>query len=239
MKPPERGPTKLVMGALLTCSLVAFPILAPACSKKSDDVPPSPPAPSSAPSSSSSSALASASASALASASASASALASASASPPAPPPDLQRFPNTPAGAKSLVSEFVKPDADPIALTKQLRPTLTDYKALFDAPSAAKIDHLYAPEWDKGTFVITARQGQTEVQIASATVADLKAKNDKAKALPNAYGLVASHFVGSATIYAFRFVEPGKTDGNTFDGLVFLGSHWVLIPKPWRGLDQR
>ncbi|MDB4998051.1 MAG: hypothetical protein JWM74_5483, partial [Myxococcaceae bacterium] len=105
------------------------------------------------------------------------------------------------------------------------------------AATAAKIDRVYSPEWDKGTFVVSARPGQTEVQMASATVTDLKAKNEKAKALPVPYAIVASHLVGTSTIYAFRFVEPGKNDGNTFDGLVYLNGHWVLIPKPWRGLD--
>jgi hypothetical protein len=212
--------------------LLASLLCAPACSKKSDATAP-PPASSSPPSS------ASASASASASSSSSSSALAPAPAPAPAPPANLQLFPNTPEGAKSLASEFAKPSADTLALSKQLRPTPADYKSLFDAASAAKIDRLYSPAWDKDAFVVAPRQGQTEVQMASATVADLKAKNEKSKALPNAYAIVASHLVGSATIYAFRFVEPGKTDGSTYDGLVFLNGHWVLIPKPWRGLDQR
>jgi hypothetical protein len=185
-----------------------------ACSKKPDDQPPPLPSPP-----------------------ASASASASASAPAPAPLPDLASFPNTAAGAKSLVSEFAKPGVDAAALSRGLRPTAADYRSLFDAATAAKIDRVYSPEWDKGTFVVSARPGQTEVQMASATVADIKAKNEKSKALPAPYAIVASHLVGTATIYAFRFVEPGKTDGNTFDGLVYLNGHWALIPKPWRGLD--
>ena len=209
-------PRPLSLAALCLLALLALA----ACSKKPDDQPPPLPPPP-------------ASASALVPASASA----SAPPSPPAPPPDLKAFPNTAAGAKALVSELAKPDVDAAALTLQLRPTTADYKSLFDAPTAAKIDRVYSPEWDKGTFVVSARPGQTEVQMASATVADLKAKNEKSKALPAPYGIIASHLVGSATIYAFRFVEPGKTDGNTFDGLVYLNGHWVLIPRPWRGLD--
>jgi hypothetical protein len=204
--------------ALSLLSGVALAVGLAACSKKPDDqAPPLPPPP------------ASASASPLASA--------SGSASPPSPPPDLKSFPNTAAGAKALVSELAKPGVDAAALSLQLRPTTADYKSIFDAATAAKIDRVYSPEWDKGTFVVSARPGQTEVQMASATVADIKAKNEKSKALPAPYAIVAAHLVGTATIYAFRFVEPGKTDGNTFDGLVYLNGHWVLIPRPWRGLD--
>ncbi len=220
----QRRPSRVSWRALLTLTLAA-------CSKKNDDLPPPLP-PAVATAEPSPSALASAFAPAMASASA----MAAASA---APPPDLKAFPNTAEGAKSVASELAKPHVDAAALTLQLRPTTADYRSLFDAKAAVKIDSVYSPEWDKGTFVVSARPGQTEVQMASATVADLKAKNAKAKALPTAYGFVASHLLGNATIYAFRFVEPGKNDGSTYDGLVYLNGHWVLIPRPWRGLDTQ
>jgi hypothetical protein len=150
----------------------------------------------------------------------------------------MKAFPGTAAGAKALVSEFVKPGVDAAALTKLLRPTLADYKAVFDAKAAANLDAVYSPEWDRGSFVAIAKAGQTEVKISSATVADLKANNDKAKDFPGGYAKVASHLVGSSTLYRFRFVEPGQEQGNAYDGLVYVNGHWVLIPKPWRGLDD-
>lgn len=150
----------------------------------------------------------------------------------------MKTFPGTAAGAKALVSEFVKPLVDAPALTKQLRPTSADYRAVFDAKAAANLDTVYAPEWDRGSFVVIARPAQTEVKISSATVADLKANNDKAKDFPGGYAKVASHLVGSATLYRFRFVEPGQEQGNSYDGLVYVNRRWVLIPKPWRGLDD-
>jgi hypothetical protein len=175
------------------------------------------------------------------SAAASVSASSSAPPAPSAPPaalPDFKTFPGTLAGAKSLVTEFVKPGVEAAALTKQLRPTTADYKAIFDAKTAAAIDTVYSAEWDRGSFVVTARQGQTEVKISSATVADLKANNEKAKEFPSGYAKVTSHFVGNPTLYRFRFVEPGQEQGNAYDGLVYVNGHWALIPKPWRGLDD-
>ena len=173
------------------------------------------------------------------------SASASASTSPPASAPastvalpDPKAFPGTAAGAKALVSEFVKPGVDAPALTKLLRPATADYKAVFDAKAAANLDAVYSPEWERGSFVVIAKPGQTEVKISSATIADLKANNEKAKDFPGGYAKVASHLVGSATLYRFRFVEPGQEQGNAYDGLVHVNGHWVLIPKPWRGLDD-
>lgn len=200
-----------------------------ACSKPTDHA---------APAASVSATSTAASAPASASASASPSVSASASALPPAPPPDFKTFPGTPAGAKALATEFVKPKIDAAALTKQLRPTTADYRAIFDAGAAAKIDAVYSVEWDRGSFVVSARPGQTEVKISSATVADLKAANEKAKDFPSGYAKVSSHLVGNSTLYRFRFVEPGQEQGNSYDGLVHVNGHWVLIPKPWRGLDD-
>ena len=200
-----------------------------ACSKPSTDAAPAPIA---------SATRVPASLSASATPSASVSASAAASAAPPAPPPDFKTFPGTLAGAKSLVSELVKPGVDAAALTKQLRPTTADYKTLFDAKAAATIDAVYSAEWDRGSFVVAARPGQTEVKISSATVADLKANNEKAKEFPSGYAKVASHFVANPTLYRFRFVEPGQEQGNAYDGLVYVNGHWALIPKPWRGLDD-
>jgi hypothetical protein len=238
----------LLLGLLGLLSLLA------ACSKKSEDAPiaaastsasasPLPVAsvgPASAESASASpSASVSASASASPSPSASASASTSASASASAAPvPSFKSFPGTEAGAKLLLAELMKPNADTAALSKQLRPTAADYKAIFDPAAAAKIDSVYSREWDVGSFVVAPRPGQTELKLASATLAELKAGTGNAKEFPSGYKKMASRITGSATVYRFRFVEPGKEQGSSYDGLMHLNGHWVLIPKPWRGLDD-
>jgi hypothetical protein len=216
------------VSATLARASLALMVIA-GCSKPTSDV---------APSATATGAPAAASASAPLSAPAPASASASVTAAPSAPLADFKAFPGTAAGAKALVSEFVKPGIDAAALTKQLRPTTADYKAIFDASAATRIDATYSPEWDRGTFVVAARPGQTEVKLSAATVADLKANNDKAKDFPSGYVKLASHLVGNTTLYRFRFVEPGQEQGNAYDGLAYVNGHWVLVPKPWRGLDD-
>ncbi len=156
----------------------------------------------------------------------------------PATAPSLKTFPGTEAGAKSLLAEFVKTGADTVGLSAQLRPSLADYKALFDAPLSAKLDKLYTPQWESGAFVVAPKPGQTVVLIDSATVAELKSGAPAAKEFPGGYKMVGSHLVGAARLYRFRFVEPGKTLGMAFDGLAFVNGHWVLVPKPWRALDD-
>ncbi len=224
-------------------SLVALALALVACSKPTSEVPPTASSSSSAPRAPTVTVTVPSSVMPTApspSAAASASAVASAAAPPAASAalPDLRTFPGTPAGAKALVTELARPGVDAAALTRQLRPTTADYKAIFDAKAAATIDAVYSAEWDRGSFVVSARPGQTEVKISSATIGDFKANNEKAKEFPGGYAKVASHFVGNATLYRFRFVEPGQEVGMAYDGLVHVNGHWALIPKPWRGLDD-
>ncbi|HSO33435.1 MAG TPA: hypothetical protein VLT33_12965 [Labilithrix sp.] len=198
----------------------------PACKKKSETLPEPGESPS-APTTSTS-----------VSTSAPAPTTATATAAPTAPAPSLKTFPGTEAGAKALLAEFVKPGADTAGLSAQLRPTTADYKAIFDPTLSAKLEKVYTPQWESGAFVVAPKQGQTTVLIDSATVAELKSGAPASKEFPGGYKMVASHLVGAARLYRFKFVEPGKTLGMAFDGLAHVNGHWVLIPKPWRALDD-
>lgn len=49
-------------------------------------------------------------------------------------------YPAGEAGAKQLLGEFVKPGANHASLSKGLRPTSADYKTLYDADTAKKLE---------------------------------------------------------------------------------------------------
>ena len=76
------------------------------------------------------------------------------------------------------------------------------------------------------------------MKLFSATAADFKNATPKSKDFPSAYKKIASHLIGTQPIYRFQFIEPGKEQGNSYDGLTYVNGHWILIPKPWRGLDE-
>ena len=69
---------------------------------------------------------------------------------PPRPPVQHPDFPNTPDGAKALVSQFIAPNADQSVLARSLRPDLEDYDVVF-TPDAG-----YAGQ---ASFRITADDG--------------------------------------------------------------------------------
>src|SRR5262245_11452670 len=59
----------------------------------------------------------------------------------------------TEEGAQTLLKQFVAPNADHAALTRSLRPTSFDYKALFDATTAVKVEALQAKDWESNKAI--------------------------------------------------------------------------------------
>ena len=142
-------------------------------------------------------------------------------------------------GARALLTQFVGPNADHVALTRSLRPTTNDYKTLFDAQTASKVEAGQAKEWNSNKAVIKPKAGQTEVKIWSATGADLAKGAGSAKEFPGGYKKMGKHLAPSMLFFRFKFVEPGKDTGTAYDGLAFVNGHWVIAPKPWRALEGK
>jgi hypothetical protein len=151
-------------------------------------------------------------------------------AGPPPPPP-----PPTEAGAKQLLTHFVKPGADLKTLSQALRPSRTDFEAVFTDEAATRLASLYAPEWEAGNLVISPAEGQTEVIVRAVPSAEIKAwSRVAADNLPGGYEKIKDHIKDGVTVYSFKFVKPGETSGTSFDGLVNVNGQWRVFPKPYR-----
>ena len=137
-------------------------------------------------------------------------------------------------GPKALLEGFLKPGADHAALTKPLRPTKADYEAVFEPAFAAQLEAAKTPLWDSGGAVLAPKPGQTELLLNSATSDDFKKGTAAAAEFPGGYKQVADKFKPGVTLYRFKFVEPGKTIGMAYDGLVLVNGNWRLFPKPWQ-----
>lgn len=145
-------------------------------------------------------------------------------------------FPGTMDGAKALLQAFLKPGADHAGMSKALRPTAADYKALYNDAFAAKLEAQYSPAWDANALVLKPKDGQTDLLLFSATTDDFKAGNEKAGKFPDGYKKVTGELKPGQTLYRFKFVKPGETAGMAFDGLAHVNGHWVIVPKPWRAM---
>jgi hypothetical protein len=138
--------------------------------------------------------------------------------------------------AKELLMKFLQPGADYNSMNKTLRPTQADYKAYFVEGSWQKAQTAYNQLWDQYPMAVKPKPTQTELLLWKASVEELKNGTGDSGQFPSGYKDIIRHIKPGHTIYRFKFVEPGKTIGMAFDGLVFINGHWVLIPKPWRVL---
>lgn len=144
----------------------------------------------------------------------------------------------TEIAAKTFLEQFTKPDANHAELTKSLRPTPDDYKAMFDEATAAKIEAAQAKDWDSGKAIIQPKPKQTEVKVWGATGADIAAGKGNGAQFPGGYKKVGEHLQPAQMYFAFKFVQPGQEKGLEFDGLAFVNGHWVIAFKPWRALEE-
>ena len=149
-----------------------------------------------------------------------------------------ETFPGTDEGAKQLADAFLKPGADHAALSKQLRPTAADYAAVFDGDFGTKVAAAWDPAWEAGKMVMAPKAGQTEVRVSSATTEELKAGTGNAAELAGGWKEAAAKMKPGLKVYRFHFLEPGKTAGMSFDGLIYVNGNWRVFPKPWRALEK-
>ncbi len=152
------------------------------------------------------------------------------------------KFPGTKDGAKSLLGEFMKPDADRKKLTMELRPTKEDYRAFYaDERTAARAETYFDKLWSSGDAVVAPKEGQTELKLFSATTEDLRDSKGESAEFPTSMLSLAStdNLKPNQTIYAFKFVKPGESLGMAFEGLTYVNGHWRLFPKPWRFMESK
>ena len=138
------------------------------------------------------------------------------------------------AGAKELLSAFLKPGADLKALSAVLKPGSADYAAVFTGDFAAKVEAAHAPMWATNPE-LGPKEGQTELLLDGVSSADIKGWTaNAADVLPGGYQGIKDKFQDGLLVYRFKFVKPGETSGMAFDGLVYVNGQWRLFPKPFR-----
>lgn len=149
------------------------------------------------------------------------------------------KYPGTEEGAKQLLTDIRAQGADAKAMTMALKPSADDYKAVFEADVADKMQKTYEGLWSDVKTVIGADPANTELLLSKATSDDIKAWTDQAKNdFPGGYQRVGPHLKPGFTFYRWKYAKPGETLGMAYDGLVYVNGHWAWFPKPWRALGE-
>jgi hypothetical protein len=140
------------------------------------------------------------------------------------------------AALKEVLGAFTKPGADYAALTLKLRPQPADYDAVFTSDASAKVKAAADAAWDGGKIVLKPAPEQTEVQVAGASIDNLKKGDGNAAACPPAYKDIADKLNSGTAVYCAHMVKPGEHKGLWIDAFVYVNGHWALFPKPFRAL---
>jgi len=153
----------------------------------------------------------------------------------------LSSYPGTEDGAKQLLTDIRKDLDTAKAMSKSLRPSSADYKAVFADDKAAMIEKNYNEMWNKegDKAVIGAKPENTELKLWAASSDDIKSWTGNAKDhFPGGYEDIGAHLKPGITWYRWKYTKPGEDLGMAYDGLVHVNNHWVWFPKPWRALRE-
>lgn len=139
------------------------------------------------------------------------------------------------AGRK-LLDRFFDRNPDYVALTRALKPTPEDIQSVYAEPLASNLIVLYERLFKPGV-AIRPKAGQNTVLSQFTTTKRLKSDPTTIRQFPGGYKKVTRFIRKNVPIARFKFVRSGEKLGLAFDGLIYVNGRWVLMPKPWRGLQ--
>lgn len=148
----------------------------------------------------------------------------------------IMLVPGSAEEGRALLERFLRPDTDLAALTASLKPTPEDLRAVYAEPLATALVEAYEQAFAPGA-TIEPGEGQNEILSSFTTTFDLKNGVGPLDRFPGGYKDILDLFVSDVPIAAFKFVRAGETTGRAIDGLIYVNGRWVIMPKPWRGLE--
>lgn len=142
---------------------------------------------------------------------------------------------------RKILEQLARPNRygakSPYEISQDMIPTEREIRAVYRDPIAKNMIKAFA-QMDRGNFIIQGKERQTEVLLTVAWTDDLIDGGSAMRKFPGGYSKATKYMKRGFPIATFKFVEPGKDLGMAFNGLVHTGSRWVMLPKPWRFLND-
>lgn len=118
-----------------------------------------------------------------------------------------------------------------------LQPTDDDVARCFVPAARDAVRRASASLWAERPAPLP-NAGQVRLEVAAASVAELRSGVGAARGFPGGYARIAAQLAPGPLWLCWRWTEPGHTAGMRYDGLVRLDHGWVWFPKPWRMLSS-
>jgi hypothetical protein len=158
----------------------------------------------------------------------------------PSLPADLGHYREALAAAE-IVKQNILPLLDALRkdrdgrIVERLRPRPEDYASVFEAAIVDTARTAYESIW-KQVITVECSSAETETRVAVSPAGMLRGDNDLSNAFPGGYRGIAQWLKPRHVWASWKYVEPGKTSGMAYDGLVWCDDHWAWFPKPYRVL---
>jgi hypothetical protein len=119
-------------------------------------------------------------------------------------------------------------------LTAQLRPRPGDAERVFVPEVAKAAAEAYEKLWTTTPPRITRASSGSRITCHLAPAGMLAEPNLLSREFPGGWRAVASLLQPQRVWAAWKVIEPGKTAGMAYDGVVWVDDRWVWYPKPYR-----
>lgn len=150
--------------------------------------------------------------------------------------PDMTQFSGDKKGLTDLVQYLLASDRKTRnKMTTSLKPTQEDYETVFiEQDFAAKIHRYHRKLSNAYSLTIQPNlEGQTEMLLWEADVQQLKNYIGDAMYFPGGYKEIADKMNPDLHYFRFKYVQPGRSTGSSYDVLVYVNGAWRYFPRPW------
>jgi hypothetical protein len=117
-----------------------------------------------------------------------------------------------------------------------LRPRESDYEKVFVDEAVGRARSAYETLWAGDLRLPRPSAAQTDIRCTVAPAGMLTWRSELSEQFPGGYRGIATLLDPHRVWIAWKYLEPGKPSGVSFDGLVWVDDHWAWFPKPYRYL---
>lgn len=150
-------------------------------------------------------------------------------------PPTPQ--PGSAAEARAMLLDFYKPGADHRALTQALKPSEEDIRAVYDEPLATTLVGMYKSLFTPN-IAFKPKPEHNDIYLYLTTTRQLVEDPAVQREFAGGYKKVLQYFRSDVPIARFKFITKGEKLGLSFNGLMYVNGRWVIMPKPYRALEN-
>ena len=138
---------------------------------------------------------------------------------------------------QALNNVFARENVDIVATLRSMRPAYEDISAVFPEEMAKNLMEKYVQVFGSDLDDVGLPSSAPTFSAEFATTLGLK---DSAlyENLDGSYAGILDLFLSDVPFAQVQMTFPEDEEPIDIDGFYYVNNHWVVMPRPWRGLNQ-